>query len=451
MLKFILILNVVHVTFSSVSQHDPFYCYSSDPIRPQVGMFATKSSYETNRGRSIDPNVSACTPAKFWLLSRHGTRLPSRGDITGILNNYERLHRDVSVNYNAGRTSLCASDFNLLQNWSFDTNITLDKEQYLTVSGWNELEGLGRRYSEAFPTLLPRNYSRNDFLFRPTYKQRTQASLKAFADGIFGHDGHIQVQFEEVPDPDFFLRPHDNCELYDEVIANKIEQDAFRDGPDFQQMLTQVSQKLGFHGSRQLRENEIDTIANLCKFEQIWFLDEPSPWCVAFSISNHAVLEYLEDLDYFWRVGYGYRDFRTLFENMNCYLMQDLLNFVTSNNPNDHLARIYSTHSTILQLIIVTLGVFEDEVQLTRHNFAQQTFRQWKSSLIAPMGTNLAVIKYSCADGDDDLLFLFNEKPLHINGCQPNGLCKQSLIVERFSHFMNGDCRQIFCSNNNRR
>lgn len=200
-------------------------------------------------------------------------------------------------NYNAGRTSLCSADFNLIRNWQFDTNITLDKEQYLTVSGWNELEGLGRRYSQAFPTLLPRNYSRNNFLFRSTYKQRTLASMKAFADGVFGHDGHTQIEFEDIPDEDFLLRPHDLCPLYDDVIANKIEQSAFTNGPEYQQMLTQVSEKLGFHGSRQLREVEVEAIANLCKFEQIWFLDEPSPWCSAFSVTNHMVLEYLEDLE----------------------------------------------------------------------------------------------------------------------------------------------------------
>lgn len=117
--------------------------------------------------------------------------------------------------------------------------------------------------------------------------------------------------------------------------------------------------------------------------------------------------------------------------------------------------------------ILVTFSSFEDDIPLTRHNFAQQAFRLWKSSLVAPMGTNLAVIRYewvicfwksfrmlhwyffflSCADGDNDVLFLFNEKPLQIAGCQSNGLCKQSLILQRFSRFLDGDCSELFCSN----
>lgn len=150
---------------------------------------------------------------------------------------------------------------------------------------------------------------------------------------------------------------------------------------------------------------------------------------------------------------------------MNCHLMQDMLTFLESNNPNDHKARLFSTHSTILQLILVTFGAFEDATPLTRHNFAQQVNRLWKSSLVAPMGTNLAVIRFewvisvnlsstnpqnslrSCPDGDNDVLFLFNEKPLQIDGCQSNGLCKQSLIVERFSRFLSATCTDVFCRN----
>lgn len=53
----------------------------------------------------------------------------------------------------------------------------------------------------------------------------------------------------------------------------------------------------------------------------------------------------------------------------------------------------------------------------------------------------------SCADGDNDLLFLYNEIPLQIPGCDANGVCKQSLIIERLGHWLDADCMEIFCSN----
>lgn len=357
-------------------------------------MFATKSTYETNRGRNIDPNVSSCNPSRFWLLSRHGTRLPSRGNLGRIFQYGDQLRQDILRNYDAGRTSLCASDLKLIREWRFDPSITVEQEQFLTPTGWNELEGLGQRYQKAFPSILSPTYSPNNFYFRTTDRQRTLASLSAFADGIFGVNAHQEVQFDDVPEPDLLLRPHDSCPLYDEVTRNAVEQDAFEEGPEYEEMIAQVSAKLGFLGSRILSGVQVDTISIICKFEQIWNINITSPLCAAFSVANHQVLEYYEDIDYYYKVGYGYSDHRTLFENMNCHLIQDFLRFIQSDDPTDHKARLFSSHSAVLQLILVTFGAFEDEVPLTRHNFAQQSLRFWKSSLIAPMATNLAVIRY---------------------------------------------------------
>lgn len=40
-------------------QHDPNYCYATDPIRPQLGRFSSRTAYETIRGRVINPGVSS--------------------------------------------------------------------------------------------------------------------------------------------------------------------------------------------------------------------------------------------------------------------------------------------------------------------------------------------------------------------------------------------------------
>lgn len=432
---------------ASVSVHDPFYCYFNDPIRPQVGMFSIISTYETSRGRSIDPNVSNCTPSKFWLVSRHGTRLPNEADIQNMIDMNERLKADILRNYIMGRTSLCAADMEMIRNWQFDSNITVARQQYLTVTGWNEFQGLGQRYQKAFPILLPSTYSPNDFFFRTAFTQRAVGSIRAFSDGLFGFNGWQQVQFEPIPSLDFLLRPHDFCVDWNNVTSVSVEQDAFIERPEFQEMLNQVSAKLGFFGSNQLRQLEIETLANICKFEQIWNINSLSPFCAAFSVANHQVMEYRDDLFSFYRFGYGHTEHRKLFENINCFLMQDLLKYFVSNNPTDHKARIFGGHTATMQLILVTLGVYKDSVPLTRHNFAQQTFRQWRTSLLSMKGSNLVVVRYDCPDGDNDVLFLHNEKPLQIDGCKPNGLCKLNMIIEKFSRFLNAQCEENFCSN----
>lgn len=39
-------------------QHDPNYCYATDPLRPQLNRFSSRTAYETIRGRTINPGVS---------------------------------------------------------------------------------------------------------------------------------------------------------------------------------------------------------------------------------------------------------------------------------------------------------------------------------------------------------------------------------------------------------
>lgn len=46
------------VVVSAQQQHDPNYCYATDPIRPQLARFSSRTAYETIRGPVINPGVS---------------------------------------------------------------------------------------------------------------------------------------------------------------------------------------------------------------------------------------------------------------------------------------------------------------------------------------------------------------------------------------------------------
>lgn len=357
-------------------------------------MFFIHTAYETVRGESIHPNVSTCTHSKIWMLGRHGTRLPNAVEVNNMLEHNERLHRDILANYDQGKTSLCASDIELLRNWSFDPDVTVANAQRLTFEGWNEMEGLAQRLQAAFPSILKSTYSPNDYFFRTTGTHRTQTSLHAFADGLFGFNGHLDVQFEEVPEQDLVLDANLFCPLYNEIISDLSEQDAFKEGPEYQEMTTQVSAKLGFHSSHVLRHIEVNTLNKVCKYEQIWNRNVTSPFCAGFSIANYQALEFFEDLEFYYRVGYGHSDHRRLFENIACFLMQDLVRFQQSNDVNDHKTKIYNQNLKMMLLVFANLGAFDDSSPLTRHNFAQQLQRLWRTSTIAPMGANLAVIRY---------------------------------------------------------
>lgn len=391
---FVLSLAIIS-TQCGESVHNPFYCYSQDPIRPQNARYGIRTAYEAVRGQNINANVSTCNPSKFWMMSRHGTSLPNPNDLNNMLA-IDSVYNEILSNYNQGRTSLCSSDIELLRNWEFNPNITAEFAHYLAASGWDEFEGIAQRYRAAFPSILSSTYSPNDYLFRGTNFQRSQASLHAFADGLFGVDGHKNVNFVAV-EPDYLLRGYTLCPLYADIMFNLPERDAFREGPEFQQMMSQVSAKIGFHGSHALRNNDVNTLSILCAFEQNWNLNEASPdspFCSAFSVANRQVLEYLEDLEFYYRVGPGNVEHRRLFENMVCFNMQELIQFLVSNDPTDHKARIYSNLVTVLPMMLNNLGAFGTDERLTQHNFAQQIDRVWRTGSIIPMGANLVVVRY---------------------------------------------------------
>lgn len=232
--------------------------------------------------------------------------------------------------------------------------------------------------------------------------------------------------------------------MYDEWSSNFGERNAFREGVDFQQTLDQVNRKIGFSGSNQLPMNDVLTLWNLCRFEKAWSLDEPSAWCGAFSIADNAVLEYADDLGHYYSSGYGGDE--RLFVNINCHALQDLLQFIQSNSTDDHLARVFITHSNTLRLFLVSLGAFRDDIVPTRHNFGQKAFRAWRTSLISSMATNFAVVQHTCAVDGDELSIFYNEKPLTIPGCERPGFCKQATFVRLFQRFLNANCDELYCS-----
>lgn len=375
-----------------VSMHNPFYCHSTDPIQPQIAQFTSRTAYDVARGESINPNVSTCNPSKIFMITRHGARLPTADDISLMQQRVDELRSEILTNYNNGRTSICAADIELIRNWSFDSEIITERALDLVDAGWNEMIELAQRYQSAFPSIFSSPYSPNDYFFRPTNTHRTQQSLRAFAMGLFGE--HENVQFEDAPEQDVVLYPHSHCPLYSDVTSNQQESVAFIEGPEYQQMLTQVSAKLGFHGSHILRSSDVELLRRLCEYERSWDLNSTSTFCAAFSIANYEVLEYQTDLSIYFTNGYGHSDYRRLFENMMCFLIQNLLQFFASNDVNDHKARIFSGNAQPALLSLISLGAYEDNVPLTRHNFAQQTQRLWKTSLLTPMGNNIAAVRY---------------------------------------------------------
>lgn len=112
------------------------YCYSEDVQRPQNVRMNTKTAYQLVKGGSTDlVNVPpGCTPSKFWILSRHGTRLPTAKHIEKM-KKLPQFQSEILENNGKGKGGLCVADVNLFRTWQLDSNITEDIGDWLTVQG----------------------------------------------------------------------------------------------------------------------------------------------------------------------------------------------------------------------------------------------------------------------------------------------------------------------------
>lgn len=144
-----------------------------------------------------------------------------------------------------------------------------------------------------------------------------------------------------------------------------------------------------YRGTSATKSN-IRSMWQLCRFEQAFDLTKVAPWCSVFSIDDVAILEYGEDLGYYYEAGYGF----AMNQNILCQAMQNMLKFLQSNDTNEQPARILITHSTSMQILMVALGLYKDESPLTPTNYSQQYNRKWRTSQQTAYASNLAVIRY---------------------------------------------------------
>ena len=74
---------------------------------------ATKTPYEYvhSNHKSIKFPDENCKPSKFWLISRHGTRYPSKKGVEALINMIPEILNKIDL----GQTELCDKDLELLK------------------------------------------------------------------------------------------------------------------------------------------------------------------------------------------------------------------------------------------------------------------------------------------------------------------------------------------------
>ena len=164
---------------------------------------ATKTPYEyvldsiRSSKKSIELPDEDCKPSKFWLISRHGTRYPSKKGVEAIID----IIPEILNNIDLRETKLCEKDLELLKSWKPD--VTVSDTKKLHPEGERELTLMAERFADKFPNLLKQNYDPNKFHFRATATQRAERSAFFFATGLFDRKVAYEVKYDEP------ITPHD--------------------------------------------------------------------------------------------------------------------------------------------------------------------------------------------------------------------------------------------------
>ncbi|XP_068219996.1 multiple inositol polyphosphate phosphatase 1-like [Palaemon carinicauda] len=201
-------------------------------------------------------------------------------------------------------------------------------------------------------------------------------------------------------------------EVYKNNETTYKERLLFVKGKEFQSVIHTVSARLGF--LHPLTPRQIESIYDECRYETAWWPNRKSAWCSSFSHHDFEVMEYHQDLKYYYEDSYGQPlNLETACETMN-NIYSNFWNTVISGKGVPHGIFNFAHDKTILQ-VLTRLGIFKPSQHLRHDNFSDMKNRIWKTSYVSPFAANLALVLYSCGS-DHKVGTFFQGQPIPIPG-----------------------------------
>ncbi|XP_073834052.1 multiple inositol polyphosphate phosphatase 2 [Musca autumnalis] len=387
---------------------------------------STKTPYRAIANLNDNPlTIEGCRPSRLWSIIRHGTRNPSKKIIKQAKIKLTALKEELLTK---GDAELCPKFFEHLKVWSF--NVSTEEEKYLVAEGEDELIELAERMQNRFPTLLADEYDPQTFYFKYTATQRTFKSAQSFATGLFGRHRIREIIYPEPLSKDPVLRFYKLCSRWQsDVDKNPQTFDNVRKFLQGQQMLDAIQSIQKKTKLRQLDASLLRLIYTICGFETAWHKhqQEPSVWCQLLDRKTLEILEFAEDLEYYWNDGYGYE----LTHRIACPAIQNMFKHIDPQSPLPN-STFYFTHSGTLLKLLAHLGLYKDPTPITYQDFGKQ--RKWRTSEIDAFATNVAFVLFECDNDDPMVLTMHQERIVHIPGCpQDNDLCSLNTLRQLFA------------------
>ncbi|KAJ8931672.1 hypothetical protein NQ314_015388 [Rhamnusium bicolor] len=190
----------------------------------------------------------------------------------------------------------------------------------------------------------------------------------------------------------------------------------------------------------ELIADDIIIMYTTCAFETAWNKNSKSPWCTPFTVDDLKVIEYSEDLKYYWQDGYGHE----LSYKQACPAFGDMISFLESKDSFPK-TNVYFTHSGTLLKILAHLGLYKEDQHLTAKNYDKMKSRKWRTSVIDSFATNLAFVLFNCG-GEKKVLTMHQENVVRLPSCPDYDLCEIKKITNHYSHSIKSCDFNSLCS-----
>merc|ERR1719297_347394 len=404
----------------------------------------------------------------MWMYVRHGSRRPGDDEILEMTTLLPELRDRIVAAADAGEGSLTFLEVKDLKNWTL--NLTAEDDKLLTDSGKLEALEMGKRWKQRLPNFLA---DQKDVDARASYKSRTIETGNSFLEGL-EFEQSVYVDNEK----SIYYKNEFGCDRYEqEVYDNDNVTDAeairFAESQIWTDMLEGVSQRTGV----QVTPAEARLAHKMCKYQLAWeperYLDaninvkqvadlvslkqtsspidsrytdanyttaEFPPWCNIFTKEDMAIWEFEGDLESHYGSGPGFEITtmapHKLFEEI--YSLIDAHEFGDYGERTNASAVLTFGHSGGIKPIINALEIYRDDRNLTAEDFG--TDYKWKISDLAPFGSNIGLIMYSCSDGAERKVMLVHND--HVVEEQPacgETLCSVSEFKAYYQHIVDFD------------
>merc|ERR1711902_357045 len=197
------------------------------------------------------------------------------------------------------------------------------------------------------------------FRMRATYKLRAQQSGESFINGLWSEDVASEAKIEVLDGGDPLIKFYDFCTAWEEQVDNndsaKIEVQYFKESETMKSVQLSLSSLLGVN----ITMDDMELMHDMCRFDLMWTPNKISPWCRVFSDNDLKVMEYLRDLESYWKEGPGHE----VNYEQACILPKNMLDIFQDiiKGKDTTKGTFYFGHSTAIKMVLSFLKIFETE------------------------------------------------------------------------------------------